>query len=163
MAKKKTSEEDVQQMAEKTKAYEADALQRRERAMALFAAPAGLVTLQKHGVERRSLPKMYKPADIPIGGVVHGEIIRFVKSPVSTVKGLLIWLRQGETEFTFPLTGAIRQALQDADGGVEGEIGKYLIAKRLDNGFSQTYKKEMFLFDVLTGKKEVLEKALAAS
>jgi hypothetical protein len=114
-------------------------------------------------LERRNMPAMYKPGDVPIGGVVSGEIMKVVDSPVSTVKGKLLWLRNDSgIEFTFPCTGVIRNALASGvkdDGDkltevLEKEIGKMLYAKRLPDKQSTKYKKPMFMFDVFTGPKK---------
>lgn len=111
--------------------------------------------------ERRNMPPMIKPGDVPVGAAISGEIVAVLESPVSTVKGYLLHLRhQTGQEFTFPCTGVIRQAL--APGKKEGdelvkalekEIGKILFAKRLPDKMSAKYKKPMFVFDVYTGKK----------
>lgn len=131
---------------------------------ALFAPRPGLVDSKK--VERRNFPQMVKPADVPIGGVICGEIVKIVNSPVSTIKGKLLWLRNvtedksdpahGQ-EFTFPCTGVIRSALapgvegdKELQTALEKEIGKTLIAKRMDDKQSAKYKKNMFVFDVYT-------------
>lgn len=125
--------------------------------LALFQAPAeSLPDLTK--AERLTLPTMYKPNDIPVGGVIQGKIIKFVKSPVTTVKGTLVWLRHPSgVEFTFPVTGVIRSALAS---GIEADdkaklleqlathVGKTLVAKRLDNKLSVKYNKDTFMFDV---------------
>src|SRR6185295_12855529 len=76
---------------------------------ALFAAPAGF---KPEGLKRRNLPRIMKPGNVPVGGCVSGKIVEIVKSPSSTVKGFLLYLKHetGE-EFLFPCTGAIRQAL----------------------------------------------------
>lgn len=122
----------------------------------LFAAPTQAMESLLSKAERRNAPKMYKPDDVPVGGVVSGEIIRFIQSPVSTVKGKLIWLKLLDgTEITFPLTGVIRVALNEDP---DKEIGKILIIKRAPDGASAKYKNKMFVFDVFTiEKKEFLK------
>lgn len=132
-------------------------------ALALFGgtANAGLEKLMEKA-ERRNLPQMVKPGEVPEGGVVSGEIVKVVDSPVSTVKGKLLWLRHLETghEFLFPCTGVVRNALApgvEADSkelqkALESEIGKVFLARRLPSKTSGKYKKEMFMFDVYTFK-----------
>ncbi len=122
--------------------------------LALFAAPAGVVDSTK--LVRRNLPAMVKPGDVPLGGIVSGEILKIVDSPVSTVKGKLLWLKHSTgQEFLFPCTGVIRNALAPGKDGKElaealdKEVGNVIIAKRTESKPSK-YKKEMFMFDVFT-------------
>ncbi len=122
--------------------------------IALFANNPG-VDIGK--LERRNMPQMIKPGDVPMGGIVSGEIIKIVNSPVSTVKGKLLWLKHSSgTEFTFPCTGVIRNALapglegKDVDAALQAEVGKLFFAKRTMDKQSQKYKKNMFMFDVFT-------------
>lgn len=110
-------------------------------------------------MERRNLPPMIKPSDVPIGIAIQGEIIKIVPSPVSTIKGRLLWLKFRNTDFMFPCTGSIRSALAPGlkdddtklDATLDKEVGNMFYAKRLPNKPSK-YKKEMFIFDVRTGK-----------
>lgn len=112
-------------------------------------------------LERRNLPPMLKPSDIPIGAAIQGEIIKFVPSPSPEIKGRLIWLRYRGQDFTFPCTGSVRNAFapglkddsKELDGILLKEVGNYFYAKRgLDK--PSKYKKNMFMFDVRTGKLE---------
>ena len=107
---------------------------------------------------RRNMPAMVKPGEVPIGSAISGVIKGVVNSPVSTVKGKLLWIQhESGVEFTFPATGVIRNALAP---GVDGEkeltaalekfVGKTIVAKRLDDKTSAKYKKAMFMFDVFT-------------
>ncbi len=109
-------------------------------------------------LKRRNMPRLVKPGDVPIGGVISGVIVDIVDSPVSTVKGKLLWLRhESGIEYTFPVTGVIRNALAPGCKGddnelgtkLKEEVGKTLVAKRLENSPSK-YKREMFMFDVFT-------------
>lgn len=111
-------------------------------------------------LQRRNMPAMIKPADVPVGAMISGKIIAIVDSPVSTIKGKLLHLQhQSGQEFTFPCTGVIRNALapgkkeKELDAALEKEIGKTIYAKRLPNKTSQQYKKDMFMFDVFTSDK----------
>lgn len=126
--------------------------------IALFAPKegAGLPA----NLKRRNLPQMVPPGEIPVGAVVSGEIMDVVESPVSTVKGKLLWLRhESGTEFTFPCTGVIRNALapglsgKELDEALKKEIGKTFYAQRTLDKQSQKYKKNMFMFDVFTSTK----------
>jgi hypothetical protein len=111
------------------------------------------------GLERRNLPPMIKPDQIPIGMAVQGRIVKIVPSPSTEIKGRLLWLNFKNTDFCFPCTGSIRNALapglkdDDAklDAVLEKEIGNFFYAKRLPNKPSK-FKKQMFIFDVRTGK-----------
>lgn len=126
---------------------------------ALFQAPAKLDMAK---LVRHNAPKMYKPSDVPVGGVVTGKIIKFLPSPVSTIKGMLVWLElENGQEITFPVTGVIRSALapgvKNEDGKVladtlEKFVGDYLVAKRTDDVVNAKYKKAQYMFDVYTMK-----------
>lgn len=122
----------------------------------LFKAP-GSVNLAN--LKRLNLPRMIKPADVPVDGIVSGEIMAVVNSPVSTVKGYLLHLKHETGEqFLFPCTGVIRQALapgREKDdvalkGLLEKFVGKTIYAKRLESSYNEKYKKDMFQFDVFT-------------
>lgn len=133
-------------------------------------APQGLVALfsqtapDEKKVVRRNLPQMVKPGDVPLGQTLTGEIVKIVDSPVSTVKGKLLWLRhESGQEYLFPCTGVIRSALapgvskEDENGDklqkvLEKEIGNVLIVTRKADKQSEKYKKNMFMFDVFTAK-----------
>lgn len=107
-------------------------------------------------MKRLNLPPMYKPDQIPVGGILSGEIVKFVDSPVTTIKGKLIWLKLANgQEITFPLTGVIRQTIAPAkedsaeyDKLLKDCIGKMLICVRRENKISSTYKKEMYMWDI---------------
>lgn len=86
---------------------------------------------------RKNVPQILKPGDMPVGGGFQAEIVSVVDSPVSTVKGKLLWLKTtAGQEFTFPLTGDVRNSLAPGKEGDELEkalkplIGKTLIVKR---------------------------------
>lgn len=126
-------------------------------ALALFATGDAAAAVDLSKFKRRNMPQMVKPGDVPIGGVITAEIMDIVDSPVSTVKGKLLWLKTASgQEFTFPCTGVIRNALAPGKDGAELEktlktfIGKTLVAKRNQDKTSQKYKKSMFMFDVFT-------------
>lgn len=131
------------------------------------APSAAMLALFKPGgnalpanLKRRNLPQMVPPGEIPVDAIVSGEIIDVVDSPVSTVKGKLLWLRhESGAEFTFPCTGVIRNALapglsgKELDEALKKEIGKNFYAKRTLDKQSAKYKKAMFMFDVFTSTK----------
>jgi len=137
----------------------AQSVQPSQAMVALFAAnPEASARLDK--LERRNMPQMVKPGDVPMNGIISGEILKVVDSPVSTVKGKLLWLRHDSgAEFTFPCTGVIRNALapgkdgKELDAALEKEIGKTFYAKRTPDKQSAKYKKSMFMFDVFTSSK----------
>lgn len=133
-------------------------------AVALFGGANTSTDLEKvmAKAERRNMPQMIKPGDVPMGGIVSGTILKIVDSPVSTVKGKLLWLvHPSGQEFTFPVTGVIRNALcpgivgesKELKAALEAEVGKLFIAKRLPGKISGKFKKEMFMFDVYTAKQ----------
>jgi len=106
---------------------------------------------------RRNLPPFLKPGEIGIGITVSGEIIAVVDSPSTTVKGKLLHLRHSSgTEFTFPCTGSIRNALapgkkdDELEKSLQQEIGKTIYLTRMADKLSEKYKKNMFIFDVRT-------------
>ena len=126
--------------------------------IALFAKPQ--VDMTK--LVRRNMPMLVKPDSVPVGGAVTGEIIAIVNSPVSTVKGKLIWLKHvSGTEFTFPCTGVIRNALcpgisgdKELEAALNKEVGKQFVAVRQADKPSTKYGgKNMFMFDVFTTNK----------
>jgi hypothetical protein len=74
---------------------------------------------------------------------------------------MLIWLKhESGTEFCFPCTGVIRNALcpgvtgeKEVEAALNKEVGKKLVALRQENKPNAKYKKEMFMFDVFTTAK----------
>jgi hypothetical protein len=113
--------------------------------------------------ERKNLPPMITPDEVPTGGKIIAEIIKFVPSPVTTVKGNLIWMRSPNgIEFMFPCTGVIRSAL--APGRADGETaqdrqkladdltkqyaGKGLYLEKTGTKANKKGGKNMFMFDV---------------
>jgi len=131
--------------------------------IALFQQPANMPAVDK--LKRRNLPRLVKPDEVPIDGVVSGEIIAICPSPSSTVKGLVLHLKHASgQEFTFPCTGTIRQALAPGTTNDDAklsavlakEVGKQFFAKRLPDGATTKYSgkegtpKRMFQFDVFT-------------
>jgi hypothetical protein len=131
-----------------------------EAAQAASQHVTALTSALPEGLVRRNMPTMVKPGEIPVGTTISGEIVAFVDSPVSTVKGKLIWLRhQNGTEFTLPCTGVIRNALVPGKDGaelekaLEKEVGKMFYATRTPDKQNSKYKKSMFMFDVFTSAK----------
>lgn len=108
-------------------------------------------------MERRNLPMLVLPKDVPVGGAVEAEIIKIVESPgIKKDKGEKVqrcmWLKH-ETgkEFLFPITGVIGAALSEAP---EDEIGKIITIVRTPDRMSGKYKKPMFVFEVYTSVKK---------
>lgn len=106
-------------------------------------------------MQRRNLPTLVKHSDVPAGGMVSGEIVKIVDSPVTTIKGKLLWLRhESGAELTFPITGPVRSALApgldgDAyDKALEKEVGKNFFAKR-----TESKESGKIAFDVFTSDK----------
>lgn len=131
----------------------ASTVEENPQAMQIFT-PAGAIDFSQF--KRRNLPAMIKPGDVAVGGIIEAEILGVVDSPVSTVKGKLLHLQAGATEFTFPATGVIRNALAPGKDGdelqaaLEKYIGKIIILVRTPDKMSAKYKKSMFMFDVYT-------------
>lgn len=134
------------------------------QALALFTE--GTALDEYRNVTRRNLPQMIKPEEVPVGSAVTGEIVKIVNSPVSTIKGKLLWMRhKNGTEFLFPCTGVIRSALapgvtNDEDDklvkALEKEVGKIMVAQRLADKVTTKFDKKgkrMFVFDVYTADK----------
>lgn len=107
--------------------------------------------------ERRNLPQTVNHADVPVSQAITGEIIKVIDSPVTTIKGKLLWLRhENGTEFIFPCTGVIRMAFargvktDKLAAHLQKEVGKIFIAKR---GPDNIGKKNVLAFDVFTADK----------
>ena len=129
------------------------------------------------GLKRKNLPQLVKAVDqgkenIPVGATVIGIIVDVVRSPVTTIKGSLLWLallkpsEDGRTlenigmEICFPATGAIRQALcpglKKDDENKEEKARKEMLAfkgflfcaQRMPNKISKDYQKEMTTWDI---------------
>lgn len=105
--------------------------------------------------KRQNMPAMVKPGDVAVGGVIRSKILGVVDSPVSTVKGKLLHLQTPEgTEFTFPATGVICNALapgkkdDELQAALEKHVNKTLILVRTPDKMSGKYKKSMYMFDV---------------
>lgn len=104
---------------------------------------------------RKNVPQILKPGDMPVGGGFQAEIVSVVDSPVSTIKGKLLWLKNAAgAEFTFPLTGDVRSSLAPGKDGEELEkaikplIGKTLVVKRGPNKAGS--EKNIVKLDVFT-------------
>lgn len=105
--------------------------------------------------KRKNNPQLVKASDIPVGGGISAEILDVVDSPVSTIKGKLLWLKAANgSEFTFPCIGDIRAALAPGKSGddltkaLKAYIGKTIVAKRSSDKASG--KKDIIKFDVYT-------------
>lgn len=140
------------------------AAQNNAAALVLFSAPEGLNLdpASNKKIVRMNLPQMVTPKEVPIDGCVTGEILRVVDSPVTTIKGKLLWLRHASgKEFLFPCTGVIRNAMAPGRGAeakelqsiLDKHVGKTFVAKRLANKISKQYLKDMFMFDVFLIEK----------
>lgn len=104
--------------------------------------------------KRRNLPQMVKGSDIPIGGGFSAEIVDVVDSPVSTVKGNVLWLKNAQgQEFTFACTGDIRNSLapgktgDDVAKALKANVGKTIVVKRTAD---KAGSKKQIRFDVYT-------------
>lgn len=131
--------------------------EREAKALVLFTVPE----IDQKKLVRRNLPQMIKPGDVPEGQAISGVIVDVVNSPVTTVKGKLLWIRHSSgAEFLFPVTGTIRAALAPGlKGEDEGlvkqlktEIGNTIVARRLADKPNKAYNRDMFMFDVFTTK-----------
>ena len=129
-------------------------------------------------LKRLNLPRMIKATDadgenIPVDGIVAGIIVDVVPSPVSTIKGSLLWLHLvdfGEDgtpmangrEITFPAVGVVRAALApgvESDAGKDNgqdkarkamleHKGKLIVLQRQPDKMNSKYKKAMGMWDV---------------
>ena len=129
-------------------------------------------------LQRKNLPRMVKAVDadgenIPVDGVVLGVIVDVVPSPVSTIKGSLLWLALVDPaedgtllpngrKITFPAVGTVRAALAPGVSSDEGrdngqekarkamlQYKGYLIAlTRQPDKLNAKYKKAMGMWDV---------------
>jgi len=116
-------------------------------------------------MKRRNIPQIVKPADIPIGSTITGTILDVLRSPKASVKGVLLHMSDGKgNEYSLPVTGSIRQALvpgvkrdtqfDEIKKLLTPEIGRKFAATRLEDGFSDEFKKNMYRFDVFTADAE---------
>lgn len=138
--------------------------------LALFAPNQG-VTAKLEKMTRLNLPGLVKPDVIPIGGILSAIIVKAVKSPVSTIKGCVLWLHlvkvDGDTitktgtEITFPCTGVIRNALlpgvdgeKEVIAGINEFAGCLFVAKRTEDKPSK-FKNAMFMFECFRSEKPV--------
>lgn len=173
MARQKENKSKFLQESEKTSA-ESGLVLSSERMTAMFEQEE---EIKPEHLERMNLPRMMKPADVPIWSaenpkVLRAVIVSVVESPASTVKGFLLWLKnRAGHELTFPCTGVIRNALapgikvddstdetlKESNGelkaALDKHVGRTIILKRTANQQSQKYKKEMFMFDVFLLKE----------
>jgi hypothetical protein len=104
-----------------------------------------------------NLPPLVRMKDVPIGTIISGKVKAVIENFTgkSELKGshvLHLTAPDNETEFLFPATGVLRQALtRDSEGNkveIKSFIGKTLFIKRTDNQMNDKYKKEMFMFDI---------------
>jgi hypothetical protein len=127
---------------------------------ALAVLPPGLIVTElPAGLVKISRPALVKPEMLPIGGMLSGKIIS-VAGPMSdkvSKDSQLLHLKNGETEFYFPLTGTIKQDFKGL-GGAEANLGKTVWIKRLADGETRKYckptepAKKMFQFEVYLSK-----------
>ena len=131
----------------------------------LLASAPGKPAIDLGKFERKNNPPMVLPNDVPVGSEILARFIKAIPSPVTTVKGNLLWLQhESGTEFTFPCTGVIRAALlPGSDDEKENReknlatlnkeyVGKLIYLKRLENRASKKGSKQMFVFDVRVAK-----------
>lgn len=133
--------------------------------LTLFSQPG---TVKLENTERLNMPAMLKPNDFPVDAVLQGEILKIVDSPVTTIKGKLLWLvLSGGREITFPCTGVVRSALApgvEADDkkalqlALDKHVGKVLTLKRGIDGTSKKYSsdgnpRKTYMFEVFLSNK----------
>lgn len=115
----------------------------------LLVNPLACDSVDVTKLKRVNMPPIVKPATIPVGKWVQGELMAVVDSPNEEIDGKLLRLKYGEQEFLFPLTGQIAAAL-----GAEPEkyVGQKFAAKRGPDGASKKYGgNRMFSFEVFIG------------
>lgn len=148
-------------MAKKVKAATSETIEPKPASGPSKAMLELMATNTKHKTVRLNKPAMIKPSDIPVGQQISGKVLDVCDSMVTTVKGKLLHLQhENGTEYMFPATGVIRNALAPGIRGDDDKdskalvaalkeyIGQTLIFRRLDNKTSSKFKKEMFMFDV---------------
>lgn len=110
------------------------------------------------GFVKVSRPPLVKPDQIPVNGQIQAEIVGLsdsISKKESMQNSKLIHLRlsDGEfkgTEFLFPLTGVIKQAVGGNDG-ISKNVGKQLLIIRREDDVKEQDNgeiKKMFMFDV---------------
>lgn len=107
-------------------------------------------------LKRLNLPPMLAPSEVPIGASVTGKIINIVPSFSKDVDGYLMHLQHpNTTEFVFPLTGTIQNAVfpgledEEIEEKAPKVFGKTIQFKRLADGSSKKHPNNpMFMFDV---------------
>jgi hypothetical protein len=121
------------------------------------------LTVLLETARRLNLPEMLLPSQIPMGVIVTGEIIKFIPSPKTSIKGRMIWLKNKGIEFLIPAPGGIRSALapglkdedEKLDDVLETHVGRTLILKKTGVRPSK-YKNNMFLFEVFIAPTPVV-------
>lgn len=118
------------------------------------STPAALTTAElPKGLKKLTLPPLVKPEQVPIGGILSGEIVGLVNSissrPDMRESKLLHLAHETGQEFLFPLTGTIKKAL-GGNEGVEKAVGQTLFLQRTADGETEKYggKKKVYMFDV---------------
>lgn len=162
MAKKEYAVKTTPGAAAKSEANKQLAVVRNQQSNALasmLAKPEDSKATAK--LVRRGMPTMIKPESVPVNSVIEATIVAILGSPKKSIKGLILHLRhESGTEFTFPVTGSIQQALAPGTKGDEAalrlqldkEVGKTIVLKRLPSVENAEYKKQMFIFDVFTSE-----------
>ena len=115
-------------------------------------------------VKELNLPPLLKPAMIPVGQTVSGELISIVvnftgRADLKETKVLRL-KHSGGTEFMLPLSGTIKQALKslgdisDAETFVKSNAGKTFYFTRCPDMVTKKYggEKLMFSFDVFVSE-----------
>ncbi len=137
---------------------------RQSAALQLFTPNTALAVVDASKFKRRNMAQLIKPGDVPVDSAITGTILAVVNSPTTAIKGKLFHIKNAKgVEFTFPVTGSIRQAIAPGIGdddkelvpALEKEIGSTIVIKRCPSKISGKFKKEMFIFDVLTTKEYV--------
>ena len=114
------------------------------------AIPAGFVKVSR--------PPLVKPDQIPVNGQIQATILALcdsISQKESMQQSKLIHLKVADgTEFLFPLTGVIKQAVGGNDG-ISKNVGKQILIIRREDDVKEQENgevKKMFMFDVYISK-----------
>lgn len=168
----------LEQAAGKAQAEQEFALTITGGGIAATAGQSLFSKVDKKKAEKKSLPPMVLPGQIPVGAEMAMEIVDAVDSPVTTVKGKLLSVRaiapghpSDGTEYCFPATGVVRSFLVGSDAKDDDKDtlpklqklrGKVLIAKKLPGKSNKKGGRDVHMFDLmLFADRAAFDKAVA--
>lgn len=138
-----------------------------------LVAPSDFIVEQmpaKDKLIKLNLPSLLKPASIPIGATISGQVVKLIQNftgDKKMKKSCVLEIHHPRTDrnFLFPLTGTVRKAFlpylevkgEDDDEnqttvlrpGKDGLVGKTIFLTRREDGQAKKYGgNKMFNFDV---------------